>query len=226
MDRKLLKGLIAIVIILVANVGIFVLGSNFIATFWINYVFTMIAALLTAYIEIFFVRKEKLIFRYPISTVTYLYLGIELMVAVFAFNFLRHWVLVTFILQLCILAMYIVTLLSVLLHNTTTKEQQEIRSKDIVNFRYIADSMNGVISKMTYGDPNRKLLQHAYDSLLSGQVKSDRSVYDLEQQIITLIASLDQAVSNQQQEQIIASCKQIEAVAEERKRRLSQRLPF
>lgn len=226
MNRKILKGLIAIVIILVANVGIFILGSNFSAAFWINYIFAMIAALLTVYVEIFFIRKEELIYRYPISTVTYLYLSVELIVVVVTGNFLNQWVLTSFMIQLGMLALYIVALLSVLLHNTATKEQQEIRSKDIVNFRYIVDSMNAVISKMTYADPNRKLLQHAYDSLASGQVKSDMSVYDLEQQIISLIGSLDQAVSNQQQEQIIVSCKQIEAVAEERKRRLGQRLPF
>lgn len=226
MNRKLLKGLIAIVIILVANVGIFMLGSNFTVAFWINYAFVMIAALVTVYVEIFFVRKEELIYRYPVSTVTYLYLGFELIVVIVTSYFLRDWVLTSFMIQLTIFAVYIVALLSVLLHNTATKEQQVIRSKDIVNFRYIVDSMNAVILKMTYADPNRKLIQHAYDSLASGQVKSDMSVYDLEQQIISLIGTLDQAVANQQQEQIIANCKQIETASEERKRRLSQRLPF
>lgn len=226
MNRKLLKGLIAIVIILVANVGIFMLGSNFTVAFWINYAFVMIAALVTVYVEIFFVRKEELIYRYPVSTVTYLYLGFELIVVIVTSYFFRDWVLTSFMIQLTIFAVYIVALLSVLLHNTATKEQQEIRSKDIVNFRYIVDSMNAVILKMTYADPNRKLIQHAYDSLASGQVKSDMSVYDLEQQIISLIGTLDQAVANQQQEQIIANCKQIETASEERKRRLSQRLPF
>ena len=47
MDRKVMKAIIASVIILVANVGIFVLGSDFTTTFWIGYVYTMAAALLT-----------------------------------------------------------------------------------------------------------------------------------------------------------------------------------
>ena len=78
MDRKVMKAIIALVIIIVANVGIFVLGDDFTTTFWIGYVYTMIAALLTMYVEIFFVAKEQLIFSYPISTVTFLYLGVQI----------------------------------------------------------------------------------------------------------------------------------------------------
>ena len=78
MDRKVMKAIIAGVIILVANVGIFVLGSDFTTTFWIGYVYTMAAALLTVYVEIFFVSKEELIFRYPISTVTFVYLAVQI----------------------------------------------------------------------------------------------------------------------------------------------------
>lgn len=226
MNSKLLKGLIAIIIILVANIGVFTLGSDFATAFWISYVFAMIAALVTVFVELFFVSKEKLIFRYPISTVTYFYLVVALVAAYGAVILLKHLLLVSFILQLCILAVYAVALLSVLLHNTAIKEQQEIRGRDIVNFRYILDSMNAVVSKMTYTDPNRKIVQHAFDSLAGGQVKSDMSVYDLEQQIISQIAILDKAVSSQQQEQIIESCRQIETAADERKRRLGQRAPF
>ena len=134
--------------------------------------------------------------------------------------------LFVFFSQLCIIAAYIVLLMLALMHNSTTKEQQEIRAKDIVNFKYILDTMNTVISKVTYVDPNRKLIQHAYDSLASGQVKSDLSVMDLEQQILTAIGNLDSAVGEQNVAGIKASCDEIEYLAAERKRRLSQRVPF
>ena len=226
MDRKVMKAIIAGVIILVANVGIFVLGSDFTTTFWIGYVYTMAAALLTVYVEIFFVAKEELIFRYPISTVTFVYLAVQIVSFIICTLLLWRFPLFTFILDLCILAAFIVMLMSVLLHNSTTKEQQAVRAKDIVNFKYILDTMNTVISKVTYADPNRKILIHAYDSLASGQARSDVSVMDLEQQILSYIDQLDKAVSENNAETIKANCDQIEYLAAERKRRLSQRVPF
>lgn len=226
MNRKTLKGLIALVIILVANIGIFLLGDDFSVSFWISYVFAMIAALITVYVEIFLVEREKLIFGYPISAVTIFYLVVEVAVAFLMVHFLSYFALFVFIVQLVIFALYLVGLLSVMLHNTTVKEQQEVRGRDIVNFRYIVDSMNAVISKMEYTDPNRKVVQHACDAVASGQVRSNESVMDLEQQIAQQISILNQAVANKQPEQILACCKKIEAAAEERKRRLSQRARF
>lgn len=226
MDRRIMKAIIAGVIILIANVGIFLLGSDFTTSFWISYVYTMIAALITVYVEIFFVAKEQLIFRYPITTVTFVYLIAQIIAFIICSLILWPWPLFVFFLQLCIIGAYIVLFMGVLLHNTTTKEQQAIRAKDIVNFKYILDTMNTVISKVTYVDPNRKMLQHAYDSLASGQVKSDISVMDLEQQILSEISNLDAAVGAQNAADIKASCDQIEYLAAERKRRLSQRVPF
>ena len=225
-DKKIMKAIIALVIILVANIGIFVLGSDFTASFWIGYVYTMLAAVITTYVEIFFAPKEELIFRYPISTVTFVYLVVQIVAFIIGSLLLWMFPLLVFFVQLCIVAAYIVLFMSVLLHNTTTKEQQEIRAKDIVNFKYILDTMNTVISKVTYVDPNRKMLQHAYDSLASGQVKSDISVMDIEQQILAAIGSVDLAIGEQNAAEIKAGCDEIEYLAAERKRRLSQRVPF
>ena len=225
-DKKIMKAIIALVIILVANIGIFVLGSDFTASFWIGYVYTMLAAVITTYVEIFFAPKEELIFRYPISTVTFVYLVVQIVAFIIGSRLLWMFPLLVFFVQLCIVAAYIVLFMSVLLHNTTTKEQQEIRAKDIVNFKYILDTMNTVISKVTYVDPNRKMLQHAYDSLASGQVKSDISVMDIEQQILAAIGRVDLAIGEQNAAEIKAGCDEIEYLAAERKRRLSQRVPF
>ena len=226
LDRKMMKAIIALVLILVSNIGIFVLGSDFTASFWVGYIFTMISALIVTYVEIFYADKEQLIFRYPISAVTFVYLAVQIFAFIIGSSLLWMFPLFVFFSQLCIIAAYIVLLMLALMHNSTTKEQQEIRAKDIVNFKYILDTMNTVISKVTYVDPNRKLIQHAYDSLASGQVKSDLSVMDLEQQILTAIGNLDSAVGEQNVAGIKASCDEIEYLAAERKRRLSQRVPF
>lgn len=221
MKRSLLKALIALIVIVFTNVALFLLLEEFLATFWICYAFSMIAALITTYIEVFFARKEVLIFRYPVSTVTFIYLFVTLAFSVLAMLGLSEYVLLVFLAHLFIFAAYLVMLLSVFIHNSSTKEQQAVRGVDVANFRYILDKMNSIISKSEYADPNRKLLQHAYDSLASGQIKSSDAAQVVEQNIINILNSLEGAVVNRDTSEIQSLCAQLETAAEERKRVLS-----
>lgn len=221
MKRSLMKALIALIVIVFSNVAIFLLWEDFVATFWICYAFSMIAALITTYIEVFFARREALIFRYPVSTVTFLYLIITLVFSLLALFGMRDYVLLVFLIHLFIFAAYLVMLLSVFIHNSSTKEQQAVRAVDVSNFRYILDKMNSIISKAEYTDPNRKLLQHAYDSLASGQIKSSEEAQVVEQNIINVLNSLEGAVVNKETSEIQNLCAKLEDAAEERKRVLS-----
>lgn len=226
MDRRILKLLIAFVLILTANIGIFVLGSDFETTFWISYVYAMIAAVVSTYVLIFSSVREKLLFRYPIQAVTCVYLGVELAVALLVTWLLSSKPLFAFMIQLVILALYIVGLLSVMVNNSFIQEQQQIRGVDIANFEYIVNLMKEVVSKVPYADPDRKVIQHAADSVASGQVRSGEAVYDLEQRMISQIEELREAVLQKNREKVLAACSSIEASAEERKRILSQRTKF
>ena len=226
MSRKLLKLLIAIVILLVANIGIFTFVTDFLIVFWISYVFAMIACGISISVEIFSAVKEKLIFRYSISAVTYLYLVVAVAAAYISAHALILFPLAAFMLQLVILAAYIVCLLAVLINNSAIKEQQQERGRDIANFEYIKDMMNTVISKVPYGDPDRKTIQHAGDAIASGQVRSNEAAYELEQQMISHIENLDKAVADNDRSKISEFCKQIEAAAEARKQILSRRARF
>lgn len=223
---KIMRFLIAFVLLLTANIGIFVLGRDFTVTFWISYSYAMIAAVISIYFLIFSAVKESLLFRYPIYAVTYLYLGVELVVAFIVTHLFSLWPLFAFMLQLVILALYIVGLLTVMLNNASIQEQQQIRSVDIANFEYIVNLMKEVLSKVPYADPDRKTIQHAADSVASGQVRSGEAVYDLEQRMISQIEELRTAVTEKDREKVLAACSSIEASAEERKRILSQRAKF
>lgn len=226
MDRKILKLLIAIVILLTANIGIFVLGTNFAVTFWISYAYGMIAAVISIYVLIFSSVKERLLFRYPIQAVTYVYLGVELAAAFFVTHLLFYRPLFAFMLQLVILALYIVALLSVMVNNSFIKEQQQIRSTDIANFEYIVNLMKEVLANVDYSDPDKKTIQHVADAVASGQIRSGEAVYDLEQHMISQIGELKTAVTEKNHEKVLEACKGIENSAQERKRILSQRAKF
>ena len=57
MNRTVMKSIVAAILILVANIGLFLFGDSFGAVFWISYIFTMIAALIASYVEIFYINN-------------------------------------------------------------------------------------------------------------------------------------------------------------------------
>lgn len=221
MKKQLMKGIIAFIVILFTNLAVFLLMEDFNEAFWICYLFSMIAVLTASAMEIFYGNKEILIFKYPVMLVTYLYMVIALVVALITYNVLQEHILILFLINLYVFASYLIGLLSTFIHNNTTKEQQAVRAKDIVNFRYILDRMKSVISKVQYADKNYKMLQHAYDSLASGQTKSNDAASAIEKQILEFIDLLDNAIVDENQENVVSLCQKIEKAADERKRVLN-----
>lgn len=226
MTTKTAKCIISLVLLIVANIGIFCIGSDFEADFWISYAYAMVASLITIYVLFFLEKEQKLIFSYPIAAVTLTYLVVAVVLAWVCATFLDEHMMFLFLSQLFVLAAYIVMVIVTLTHNNAVKVQQAERGKDILNFKYILEEANEIISKMDYSDPNRKKVMHMYDALASGQVKSSPNVIDVEQRIMSTLNSLEMAVDSKNQESIDDCCKLLEQAADERKRKLSMREMF
>ena len=226
MNRTIMKSIVAAILIIVANIGLFLFGDTFNTTFWISYVFMMLAALIASYVEIFYINNRSYLQVYEISAITIAYLVIALIAGIICKNFLFLWPARAFFIQLCIVAFYAVAFLFVVIHGSHVKEQQQTRSTDLMNFKYILDMMKSATSKMEYSDPLRKTVMHAYDSLSSGQVTSNEVVFDVEKGILESVEALGGAISNKDNDKITELCKKIEDLADERKRKLSLKRPF
>ena len=226
MNRTIMKSIVAAILIIVANIGLFLFGDTFNTTFWISYVFMMLAALIASYVEIFYINNRSYLQVYEISAITIAYLVIALIAGIICKNFLFLWPARAFFIQLCIVAFYAVAFLFVVIHGSHVKEQQQTRSTDLMNFKYILDMMKSATSKMEYSDPLRKTVMHAYDSLASGQVTSNEVVFDVEKGILESVEALGGAISSKDNDKITELCKKIEDLADERKRKLSLKRPF
>ena len=218
MSSKGYKGLIALIAVVAANVGVFLLVKNFSPIFWVNYSFAMIACALTIYINIFSVEKEKPIFGYTLAAVSWAYLIAELVAAIIFTKIFPFFILAAFLVQLFILAAFGICYLQAKLINETIKEQQAIRAVDIMNFKYVLECMRDVQKKIEYSASYRKTVEHAYDALASGQVKSNEMAAEVEKDILNKIKELNVAVEEQAEEKILSTCKEIEYLAEDRKR--------
>ena len=158
MKNNVMKGLISLIVILFTNLAVFLILDDFNEAFWICYVFAMIAALITTGVEIFYTKKEALIFKYPVMAVTYLYSIVAIVVAVVTYNLLQDNLLPLFLINLFVFAFYLTVMLGTSIHNNTIKEQQEVRGRDIIAFKYVMGKI-GIESHMITSDT----MNHAWN---------------------------------------------------------------
>lgn len=226
MKNNVMKGLISLIVILFTNLAVFLILDDFNEAFWICYVFAMIAALIATGVEIFYTKKEALIFKYPVMAVTYLYSIVAVVVAVATYKLLQDNLLPLFLINLFAFAFYLTVMLGTSIHNNTIKEQQAVRGRDIIAFKYVLDRMQAVIANVKYEDVNYKKMKHAYDSMASGQVQSNDMARVVENKMLDMINMLDEAVNNKNQEMVADLCHQLELAAEERKRIMNTSNPM
>ena len=226
MNRTTMKSIVAAILIVVANIGLFLFERTYGATFWISYVFMMLAALIASYVLIFHINNKPYVLVYEISAVTVFYLVVAFIAGTVCRHFLVLWPSRAFFTQLCIAAFYAVAFLFVSIHGSHVSEQQQVRSTDLMNFKYILDLMKDATSKMEYSNPQRKMVMHAYDSLASGQVASSEQVFEIENSITEAVEELKAAISGKDDEKVEKLCKRIEELSDERKSKLIAKRPF
>ena len=78
MNRTVMKSIVAAILIVVANIGLFLFGNSFGSVFWISYIFTMLAAIIASYVLIFYINNRPYLQVYEISAVTVAYLVVPL----------------------------------------------------------------------------------------------------------------------------------------------------
>ena len=86
--------------------------------------------------------------------------------------------------------------------------------------------MKNAMSKVPYDAPYKKTVEHAYDSLASGQTASSPEVQDVETSILEAIEKLDGIIEQGNEEEIVSICKDIEKLAGVRKAKLACKTGF
>lgn len=119
------------------------------------------------------------------------------------------------------LAVFLIIIICGKAENDFIKEQEEIRGREISNFKYTLECMKRVQSKIEYSASYKKTVEHAYDSLASGQTASSPDVEELEKSILDAIEELDAVVDSKDEQKIAEACAKIEKLAGERKARLA-----
>ena len=222
--NKTIKACALTFLLICVNVGIFLLTDELTTSFWISYSFFMLAAIANIFVFTLGNLGEKVIFNAPYYITSFFYLIVESVIAALFGG--SDNPKAAFAVQLLIFAIYVIAFVVIFTTNNATKAQQEKRGRDIQNFKFIQNKFKAVIEKLDYSDASREIIRHAYDSVASGQVKSDASVFDIEQRMLDYIDMLDTAVEEKNAEKISTVCAELERLAADRKLKLSAKPQF
>ncbi|MCR5798859.1 MAG: hypothetical protein K6G69_02195 [Lachnospiraceae bacterium] len=219
--KRAYKGIIAIILLVAVDLIMIFSSVAFNAVFFANFIFASIAVVLSMGVIIFLADKEKKLFKLSLTAYAIAYLVVTLYLAMkftFAPPVTIGWICAIYI---ALLAVFLIIIICGKAENDFIKEQEEIRGREISNFKYTLECMKRVQSKIEYSASYKKTVEHAYDSLASGQTASSPDVEELEKSILDAIEELDAVVDSKDEQKIAEACAKIEKLAGERKARLA-----
>ena len=220
------KALIAAIVLIADIVCMFLFANHYNVVFWISLLFSVIAVVFAAGVIIFLAPKEKRVFGMNITAYAMAYLVAAIGTS-FRYVFLPDVLAkkVAFI-HVVIFAVFLVVVIMGKAENEFIDAQQEKRGKELFNFRFTLESMKSAMNKVPYNAPYKKKVEHAYDSLASGQTATIPEIEDLEKDILDAITLLDDVISSGDEAAIVEACDSIEKLAAERKHKLANKANF
>ena len=218
--------LTSLVVFIATIVCMFLFATRYNLVFWVNLIFAIIAVLAASFVVIFLTTQRKRFFGITLSA----YAGVYLVIALgFAFRFVfipDILVKKVALVHVIILAVFLVVIILSKGEEAFITEQQEIRSAEIGNFKYALTCMKNAMSKVAFDAPYKKMVEHAYDALASGQTASRPEAEQVEKSILDAISRLDGVLESGNEEEISSACKEIEKLADQRKALLSVKANF
>lgn len=219
--------LLIALIVLIADVAcMFLFSHSYHLAFWINLLFSVIAVVLSSFVTIYLATKEKRILGLSLTVYSLAYLVIALGISFRTLFLLDLLVKKVAFLHIVVLAVFLVIVILGRAENKFINEQQEIRGWEIMNFKKTLEAMKMAMSKMPYDAPYKKKVEHAYDSLASGQTATTPELEELEKSILDAVKELDGVMAEGKEETILQVCDKIERLAAERKSRLANKANF
>lgn len=224
--KKSYQLLIALIVLIADIACMFLLAGRYNLVFWISLLFSALAVVLASGVILLLASREKRLFGVSLTVYALVYVIATIGIS-FRFLFLPDILAgkVAFV-HVLILAVFLVVTILGKAENNFISEQQEIRGWELMNFKNTLATMKNAMAKMPFDAPYKKKVEHAYDSLASGQTVSTPEIEELEKSILEAIGKLDEVIGSGEEEAISKACDEIEKLAAERKMKLSNKANF
>lgn len=178
------------------NLVFFIIGGfTHTLSVWISYVFIHISYVLLLLTPVLsYKNKAKFILGMSISLISYIYFMINFVCGILFIIFLPEMFIVPLIVNIILLALYVIVLMSVLMTNERTNENLAIHE---VEMEYIKNDSSKLKYLLTIVDDKvlSKKIEKAYDVISTSPSHSDSSVKAIENEILTTISALNISIS-------------------------------
>lgn len=213
--------LLDLVFLIVFNVVFFVAGgTEHFASVWLSYAFIHLAYIMLI-ITPFLIRKStnKAILGFPLYSISVGYFIVEFLAGVVFCIIKLDSVKIPLIVQVIIAGIYAILLIANMIANESTAESIEKHEAELQYVKESSAELKGIMDSVD-DKKLRKKIEKIYDLVHSSPAKSHDSVKDLEKNVISLIKSLGNEISNNNIKAAENIINEIEKTASERNRKL------
>ena len=185
--------LLDLVFLIAFNLIFFIVsGLTHTISVWISYTFIHISYVMLLLTPLFtHNNKTKFILGMSISAISYIYFMIDLTCGIMFIIFLSDKLIIPLIVNIVLLALYLLLLISVVLTNERTNTNLQIHEAEM---KYIDKASSGLenLSIMIDDKNLLKKVNKAYDIISASPVHSDESVKSIENEVLTIIDEMNE----------------------------------
>ena len=191
--KSVLWTLLDLVFLIAFNLIFFIVsGLTNTISVWISYTFIHISYVMLLLTPLFtHNNKTKFILGMSISAISYIYFMIDLTCGIMFIIFLSDKLIIPLIVNIVLLALYLLLLISVVLTNERTNTNLQIHEAEM---KYIDKASSGLenLSIMIDDKNLLKKVNKAYDIISASPVHSDESVKSIENEVLTIIDEMNE----------------------------------
>lgn len=193
-----------LIFLIVFNVLFFVIGgSEHKVSVWLSYAFIHFAYLMLVFTPILLRKgKSAAVFGFSLYWVSTVYFLVEFITGVVFILVSPVDFSTALLVQLGIAGLYGIMLVSVMIANERTADAEETRQYEI-DYVMNASMKLKLLYENTRKKDTKKRVEKVYDALTSSPVKTHPSAAQVESQILLSIGELEDAVSNEQKDEIV-----------------------
>lgn len=210
-----------LIFIVIFNIFFFVIGgTEHITSVWMSYGFIHFAYFMLV-ITPFLTKKSRssALLGFSLYSISALYFFAALAWGVAFIIIALESYAVPLLVQLSLAGIYGMLLISNMLANEKTANDEEERQPQVLYVKNATAQLKGILDKVKDGDTKRKV-ESAYDIMNSSPVKSHTKLAQMEQRILTLIDELEDAASKGEKQAIISSVDSLIHTVKDRNNRL------
>ncbi|MDL2232379.1 hypothetical protein LJC63_02200 [Ruminococcaceae bacterium OttesenSCG-928-L11] len=219
--RTVLWIILDLVFLVVFNTVFFVVaGTEHPASVWISYGFIHFSYIMVL-VTPFLIRKSRsaAVFGFSLYSISSGYFFVEFIVGLIFIFIGSDSYKAALVVQIVIAGLYAVLLLSNMIANDHTAEDVERHKYEVTFIKDASSRIKLLVGKASDKKANKEI-EKTYDCLHSSPTKSKPAVSSIEADILDKLSALENAVSTNSIQNVIAISKEITNLVEERNRKL------